>query len=171
MRTTLYVISDLHLGGKPGTDGRPGFQICPPKTHGRLARFINGLSGRAGRDDVRLIIAGDIVDFLAEEQFEAFTADPAAARAKLKHILDSTEPVWTALRDFVTRRDGALTLMLGNHDIELSLPGVRPQLLDRIGQGRVEFLYDNEALPTSNAIPLSAGDVRSRHSRKLNWRT
>jgi UDP-2,3-diacylglucosamine pyrophosphatase LpxH len=35
--------------------------------------------------------------------------------------------------------------MLGNHDVELCLPGVRQTFLDTLGEGRVEFLYDNEA--------------------------
>jgi len=34
--------------------------------------------------------------------------------------------------------------MLGNHDIELALPGTRQLFLDRIGPGRIEFIYDKE---------------------------
>jgi UDP-2,3-diacylglucosamine pyrophosphatase LpxH len=146
MHTTLYVISDLHLGGAPAENGQRGFQICPPRTQARLARFIDELPGRTPDADVRLVLAGDIVDFLAEEPFEAFTADGQAAHTKLKSIIKNTQPVWTALQDFVgSRRGGALTLMLGNHDLELCLPGVRRLLFDTIGEGRVEFLYDNQA--------------------------
>jgi UDP-2,3-diacylglucosamine pyrophosphatase LpxH len=152
MRTTLYVISDLHLGGAPGDNGQPGFQICPPRNQARLAQFINGLPGPGPDADVRLVLAGDIVDFLAEEQFEVFTADRHAARAKLEHIIAITRPVWTALKDFVVQRGGALTLMLGNHDLELCLPGVRQLLLDTIGTGRVEFLYDNQAYTCGSVL-------------------
>jgi len=118
---------------------------------------------------------------LAEERFVAFTGDPAAARDKLERILKSTESVWMALRRFVMDRHGAVTLMLGNHDIELSLPGVRDHLLKKIGEGRVEFLYDNEAYTCGpvlvehgnrydewNAVPHGAlRRVRSQLSRRL----
>ena len=144
MRTRLFVVSDLHLGGEPGTDGAPGFQMCPPANQARLARFIASLPGRSKDADVRLVIAGDIVDFLAEKEFAPFTLAPAAARAKLSRVLGGTRPIWTGLGEFL-RRGGALTLMLGNHDIELCLPGVRQLLYETLGEGRIEFLYDNEA--------------------------
>ena len=66
MQSELYVISDLHLGGMPAGDGGRGFQICPPATQAMLAAFVDTLSGRRGGQDCRLVIACDIVDFLAE---------------------------------------------------------------------------------------------------------
>jgi UDP-2,3-diacylglucosamine pyrophosphatase LpxH len=179
MRTELYVISDLHLGGAQENNGRHAFQMCPPRNQARLAQFIDALPGRRPETDVRLVLAGDIVDFLAEEPFAPFTADRHIACTKLKHIIDSTRAVWTALGDFVVRRGGALTLMLGNHDLELCLPGVRQLLLDTIGEGRVEFLYDNQAYTCGpvliehgnrfdewNAVPHGAlRRVRSQLSR------
>jgi UDP-2,3-diacylglucosamine pyrophosphatase LpxH len=181
MRTNLYVISDLHLGGAPGSDSRPGFQICPPRTQALLARFIDRLPAPAASTDVRLVLAGDIVDFLAEQPFQAFTGDPAAVRTKLAQIFDRTAPVWDALRSFVAERKGAVTLMLGNHDIELALPGARQLFLDRVGPGRVDFIYDNEAFTCGpvlvehgnrfdewNAVPHGAlRRVRSQLSRAL----
>ncbi|MGZ8464372.1 MAG: metallophosphoesterase [Candidatus Binatia bacterium] len=181
MHTTLYVISDLHLGGAPGSDGHPGFQICPPRTQALLAQFIDRLPRRAANADVRLVLAGDIVDFLAEEPFQAFTADPEVAQAKLRQILSTTAQVWDAVQRFVAEREGAVTLMLGNHDIELALPGTRQLLLKRIGPGRIEFIYDNEAFTCGpvliehgnrfdewNAVPHGAlRRVRSQLSRAL----
>lgn len=181
MKQLLYVISDLHLGGAPAAAGERGFQICPPATQALMAHFIDGLPGRSAGADCRLVIAGDIVDFLAEEPFEAFTADPAAAAAKLRSIFDHTQPVWEALARFVRERDGALTLLLGNHDIELSMPATRALLLERVGPGRVDFLYDNEAFTLGpvliehgnrfdpwNAVPHGElRRVRSQLSRRL----
>ena len=181
MRSTHYVISDLHLGGVPGSAGRPGFQICPPRTQELLVRFIDGLRGRSASANVRLVLAGDIVDFLAEEPFQAFTSNPTEAQTKLDHIFDSTAPVWKALCRFVSERDGAITLLLGNHDIELALPGTRQQFLSRIGPGRIEFIYDNEAFTFGpvliehgnrfdewNAVPHGAlRRVRSQLSRSM----
>jgi len=181
VHTTIYVISDLHLGGAPAADGSRGFQIFPAKTQGMLAAFIDRLPTPSVDHDCRLVIAGDIVDFLAEPPFEAFSADPAVARQKLQSIFAHTAPVWDALRRFVKDRGGALTLMLGNHDIELSLPGPRQCLLDRLGPGRIDFIYDNEACAYGrvliehgnrfdawNAVPHGAlRRVRSQLSRRL----
>lgn len=186
MRQRIYVISDLHLGGAPGTGaGHRGFQICPPATQAAMAAFIDRLPKPDAATDTRLVLAGDIVDFLAEEPFAAFTPEPAAALAKFRSIVGNTAPVWAALKRYVGERGGALTLMLGNHDIELSLPAVREVLLAEVsggvGAARVEFLYDNEAFSAGsvlvehgnrfdawNAVPHGAlRRVRSQLSRRL----
>jgi len=138
---SLFVISDLHLGGDTG------FQICTARGRRRLAAFIRGLPGQlAPSQQANLVLAGDIVDFLAEQPFAAFTPDDSAATAKLARIMDhgDTADIWLALRELVSAGHG-LTLMLGNHDLELSLPGPRRLLHQRIGQRGVEFLYDNQA--------------------------
>ena len=180
MRSSVFIVSDLHLGGEAGQDGGPGFQMCPPSTQTLMASFFARLPAPTSDRDVRLVIAGDIVDFLAEREFRAFTSDETETREKLKFILQRTTGIWEALADFV-KRGGALTLMLGNHDIELALPSARRMLLDQLGKGRVDFIYDNEALTLGplliehgnrfdgwNAVAHGAlRKVRSRLSRGL----
>ncbi len=149
MTTRIFVISDLHMGGAPAQDGKPAFQICSETGRLRLTAFLDWVATqkRPGDADVHLVIAGDIVDFLAESRpkgFNAFTADDGEAEKKLGAIMDDTSEVWVALRR-MAGAGVALTLMLGNHDLELSLPRPRRLLLDRIGPGRVEFIYDNQA--------------------------
>ena len=140
MKNFLFVISDLHLGGELG------FQICSPDGQARLADFIRYVAAqKTDYQDVHLVLNGDIVDFLAEQEFSSFTNDDAAARAKLATIIGNTRQVWDSLRHLVAAGT-RLTVMLGNHDIELSLPGARKLLMDTIGEGRVEFIYDNQAL-------------------------
>src|SRR5205085_1009003 len=145
MKQILFVISDLHLGGAPASDGKPSFQMCSEKGRMRLAEFIGyAASQRKSNQDVHLVINGDIVDFLAEEEFAAFTASDSQAKAKLERILTTTEGVWKSFESFLG--SGAkLTMLLGNHDVELSLPGPRRVLLERLGPGRMEFIYDNQA--------------------------
>ena len=139
MQDSIFVISDLHLGGAAG------FQMCSARGRSRLAALLRWITSQRTVDqNTHLVLAGDIVDFLAERPWEAFTADNERAESKLTKIFESTTEVWDALRDFV-RGGSALTLLLGNHDLELSLPGPRRLLLDRLGGGRVEFLYDNQA--------------------------
>jgi UDP-2,3-diacylglucosamine pyrophosphatase LpxH len=145
MKREIYIVSDLHLGGEPGLDGAPGFQMCPPSTQKQMAAFFGRLPAPSQERDVQLVMAGDIVDFLAEKEFSAFTADEKQAGAKLEQIMNRTAFVWDSLAEFV-KGGGALTMLLGNHDIELSLPGIRRLLLARLGEGWVDFIYDNEAL-------------------------
>jgi UDP-2,3-diacylglucosamine pyrophosphatase LpxH len=146
MKKTIFVISDLHLGGAPAGNGKPSFQMCSPEGRGRLAEFIRYVADQKATADreIHLIINGDIVDFLAEEQFVAFTASDQLAREKLDHVLSTTVEVWESLKAFV-KTGSRLTLLLGNHDIELSLPSPRRLLLQELGAGRVEFIYDNQA--------------------------
>jgi UDP-2,3-diacylglucosamine pyrophosphatase LpxH len=140
-RESLFVISDLHLGGDTG------FQICTARGRRRLAAFIHAIPTLlAPGQQAHLVLAGDIVDFLAEKPFAAFTAEDALATRKLARLMDhgDTADVWTALRELVSAGH-SLTLLLGNHDLELSLPGPRRLLHQRIGHRGVEFLYDNQA--------------------------
>lgn len=149
MRKTIFVISDLHLGGEPARGQNPGFQMCSPNGQARLKEFLDWVSEQKSTDcDIQLVVAGDIVDFLAEKdrsgQFSAFTSDQELADSKLKNIIENTHTVWEGFAGLVAG-GCALTLMLGNHDIELSLPKVRQRLLETLGPGRVDFIYDNEA--------------------------
>jgi len=164
----IYIISDLHLGGAPPelTSGDVGFQMCPPQSRRRLARFIHHISTAHPRketepgEETELIINGDFVDFLAEEDretprvFSAFAHDAQLAVDKFRRVVQRTdadapagERVFEALRAFVGQGH-KLTMLLGNHDLELSIPAVRHVLMEILTQGRparVEFLYDGEA--------------------------
>jgi UDP-2,3-diacylglucosamine pyrophosphatase LpxH len=134
--------------------------MCPQPSRDLLAEFFGRLPKSSADEDVHLVIAGDIVDFLAERDFRAFNSD-AEARDKLQRIMAATADIWEALGKFV-REGGALTLLLGNHDIELSLPQTRQTFLEAIGPGRVRFLYDNEA--------FFAGDLLIEHvTRYDGW--
>jgi len=146
MKNSLFVISDLHLGGELG------FQICSLDGQSRLADFIRYVAAQKNTDqDIHLVLNGDIVDYLAEKEFSSFTNDDDAAREKLAKIINNTKLVWDSLRDFVST-GARLTVMLGNHDVELSLPSARQLLMETIGAGRVEFIYDNQALVVGSVL-------------------
>lgn len=152
----IYIISDLHIGGAAAADPRQrGFKLC---THTDvLADFINEIA--ATDTPVELVINGDTVDFLAEEPFEVFTENARAASAKLLRIINREPAFFESLRRLL-RNGHALTILTGNHDIELTLPEVRrffERTIDTEGK-RYRFITDGEAYTIGKEIIIEHGD-------------
>jgi UDP-2,3-diacylglucosamine pyrophosphatase LpxH len=177
MPKRLYVISDLHIGGeysKYGEPGGRGFRLC---THiDMLAKFVNAVAQRGTQEgiDTELVINGDFVDFLAEKTivtsaeahkektpWRPFIADPGQAVNVLGRIIERDQSFFNALRDLlgVGHR---LTVLLGNHDIELSFPAVRRLLTRKLNaeDKRFAFVYDGEA--------YNVGTVLIEHSNRYD---
>ncbi len=152
----LFVISDLHLGGRPHTDsGTVGSQIC--QAYSELTSFIDWVRELAkGPESVELVINGDIVDFLMEDDYgdanaaSPWTSDELLVLKKLEIIIGRTRSgtkygPFDAMAALLAAGQN-LTFLLGNHDIELSLPAVRRYLESQLGgAGRFRFIYDGEA--------------------------
>lgn len=155
---TVYVISDLHLGGAypdPNRTGDRGFRIC---THApEVGDFIKALAAKPVTPPIELVINGDLVDFLAEGdepgKWSPFTMDSDAAVRKFKAIAGRDQVIFDALREFLARGH-KLVLLLGNHDLELSLPAVREALGELIGAAGKNFVffYDGEAYRVGDAL-------------------
>jgi UDP-2,3-diacylglucosamine pyrophosphatase LpxH len=133
----VYVISDLHMGGPPG------HQIFGQTA--LLARFIDFLrTGTQG--ECCLVINGDMVDFLAQPGAVYF--DPEGAIRQLDNIAQNFSEVWRSLSAYVRTANRHLTIVLGNHDLELALPWVREHLLQRLSDGdagarrRIHLCFD-----------------------------
>ena len=148
MKTLLFVISDLHLGGDSE------YRICSAKGQELLTGFLKWAAAQAVTDQVHLVVNGDSVDFLAEQAFSAFTTDQTAAAAKLSNIFTENSQIWDGFAS-VVKTGARVTFLLGNHDLELSFPEPRRLLLEKLGPGQVEFIYDNQA--------LTVGDVLIEH--------
>lgn len=166
--TELFVISDLHIGGKPSDlPGDRGFRI---NTHvDTLTEFIEEIVARArvtGRR-TELVINGDFIDFLAEEVpsdgiRRSFIDNQQDAVETFDAIAARERPLFDALCTLLASGI-ALTIVLGNHDIELSLPAVRARLaaLLRAGhQANYRFVYDGEA--------YTVGDVLIEHGNRYD---
>lgn len=123
----LHVISDLHLGG------RPGFQIFGSTAE--LAWLITDVRQRPPTRRIALVINGDFVDFLA--QAPALPFDPEGAADKLATIAGEPafRPVFCALRNFAATDNRKLIVNLGNHDLEFALPWVREALIENLSGG------------------------------------
>jgi UDP-2,3-diacylglucosamine pyrophosphatase LpxH len=174
----FFVISDLHLGGRPPQpsskgNAQLGTNLCT--SYGDLRDFIDWVR-RSVREEERttLVIAGDIVDFLADDEIagsesyaQSWTDSEERAIAKLAQIVmrsrstDDDGP-FDALERLVSAGH-RLVLLIGNHDVELALPAVRRRLmqqLDADGRGQVEFIYDGEA--------FSYGDLLIEHGNRYD---
>lgn len=142
--TRVAVISDLHLGGDP-----PAMTSRPE----RLVEFLDGLpAALAADEDLHLVIAGDFVDFLAIQPWEPFTADPRIAVEKLARTAAGRfAPVFDALGRLAAGGH-RITVLIGNHDLELALPPVQEALLARLGgPERLSFVADGRALRIGGA--------------------
>ncbi|MGC9945664.1 MAG: metallophosphoesterase [Bryobacteraceae bacterium] len=122
----ISIISDLHMGGPAG------HQIF--RLGGLLGKFVDYL-GQAGTGKRALVINGDMVDFLAEENAMYF--DPEGAIEKLNRMRADAAfaPAWDALVRYTNTGARHLAITLGNHDLELALPWVRERLLDILSGG------------------------------------
>lgn len=159
----VYVISDLHLGGAPpAAPGERGFQLCTQVD--ALAEFIRQLAAQPVEPDDRLelVINGDFVDFLAEEgpagpggsPWSPIKEDPQLALRLLGDITRRNQPVMAAL-SALQQRGHTLTLLLGNHDVELAFPVVRQALAAALGVppgGALRFIHDGEAYRIGDAL-------------------
>lgn len=133
----LHVISDIHMGGKPG------FQIL--RETQRLANFINRVAAQQPGVRVALVLNGDVIDTLAEDVSGYVAVDEA--EATLKRIMGDASfvPIWDALADFVHTDQRTLVIVIGNHDIEIAFPGVQRLIVERLSRGdnaaktRIEF--------------------------------
>lgn len=174
----LFIISDLHLGGKSdqrdshGNLTEFGSQIC--HSYDQLKEFLNWVCNEAINfdGDVEIIINGDIVDFLAEDEYnhdnlntEIWTHDENHAIKKLEQIINRTKgkdgiSIFDVLKKF-TQNGNHLTLILGNHDVELSLPNVRRYLEEILTpNGSLKFIFDGEA--------YTCGDVLIEHGNRYD---
>lgn len=133
-----YVISDLHIGGPPG------FQMFASADRftafcGYLEKRLRELRRKSKSAQVLLVINGDFVDFLAEQQPHYFVQDSSVDL--LHAILDDADrfqEVCDALKRFVSRAGAHLVVVLGNHDLELALPDCREAFYDILTDGRKE---------------------------------
>lgn len=156
-RRKIFVLSDWHLGGEKDDipNQRIGSQICRSAAH--ITRFIDwvGVESESFPGITEIVINGDMVDFLApnsEDSPKEWVSDEDDVICRLNRIIGRSQGTagrgpFEALRDFLNRLSTELTINLGNHDIELSLPRVRQHLAGILGHSsRFRMIYDGEAI-------------------------
>lgn len=139
-----FIISDLHLGA-----GREGNYLEDFTLDSYFASFLKEISHEARTQgcEVELIINGDFFEFLqvpAVDDFDPHTTYPAqayldssepASIKRLNLIVSGHQEVFNALTDFMhvepPRR--RLTIIKGNHDVNLYWPRVKSRLREVLG--------------------------------------
>lgn len=123
----LYAVSDLHIGG------RPGAQIF--NKGNRLAAFIEHVAKDRPRDEVALVLNGDVIDPLidaAPGNYMSLDAGTALRMMGQLYEEPAFKPVWSALAALLATPRRRLVIVLGNHDLELALPPVQHWLRQRL---------------------------------------
>ena len=160
-----YVISDLHVGGAyadpaaPRRERHRGFRMMTRVAE--LAGFIRNVARQPDVPRAELVINGDFLDFLAEEaapvdpndapRWKPFRHGKEEALDTFRALAARDHDLFAALRELLRAGKG-LTVLLGNHDLELSVPDVRAALLEELGPGRVRFLDDGQALDLGEVL-------------------
>ncbi len=132
MSTIKLVVSDLHLAdGNAILDGFGDYQQAALEGLLRAASPTGPL-GQA--NDVELIINGDCFDFLVTPPYDLHgITDIPTASGKLKKIIAAHAPFFEALRRFLAEPGRHITIITGNHDVELRFEPVRIHILDALG--------------------------------------
>lgn len=142
MDRLVYVVSDLHLGPGRLPDGR--WDPLEDFIYGeQLARFLDSI-GRGG-EPVELVIAGDFLEYtqtLPEIGLQSpadslgSTEEESIRRTKVilgqsPEIASGHPEVFAALRRFMMEGN-SITIIAGNHDIDLLWEGVWALIFDAI---------------------------------------
>src|SRR6185503_3210819 len=124
-RETVFIISDMHLGAGDDFDIFAG----SGKTESFVS-FIETVGKWPGV--VEVIINGDFVDFLQLEPWD-LRVDRREAEQKMRRIVSAyKDTIFRALGQFLDSPEHRVTVLLGNHDVELAFPEVWKRAADAI---------------------------------------
>lgn len=207
MENVVYVVSDLHMG--PGREAATGawHPLEDFRVDDAFCAFLDKIG--SGPAPVELVIAGDFIEYpqilpeLAQRSPEdclGCTEGESCERTALvlgqrPHIASGHPAVFNRLRRFV--QDGhSVTIMVGNHDVELLWPRAWSMLADAIcpagvrgklqranysyvvgsaSRGRIYIEHGHERDPANRyGLPdaeMFAADSRGTRRIKRNWGT
>ena len=147
MNREILVVSDLHLGSTT----TPISRLVEKK----LTTFIESLIHKSLK--IELVINGDFIDFLtvknAAGAWMPFRHEIDDIIVAIKSVMASNIEIFAALNTFLAHGN-QLTILLGNHDLELSLPAVRHYLKKTVfgGNRGIDLIYDGEAYVVGDAL-------------------
>lgn len=138
------IVSDFHIGkGRYLSDGRRNI-LEDFLDDRKFIEFLNYYGGDNFKDkDVELICNGDFFNILqvdaSDTHTNMITEDISAAKMEL--IIQGHPELMDALKEFVSKQNCNVVLIVGNHDAALLWPDVQKILRDRIGS-KIRFIDD-----------------------------
>lgn len=149
-----YSISDIHLGGAGD------FQIF--NNGKRLGKFIDHLAGLTPDKKMVLVLNGDVIDSLAEENigYIAITENEAAGMIDRMIVDPAFAPVWDALAAYTQTDNRYVVFVSGNHDIELGLPVVEARIREKLSGGDLEANARIEFSGRGSGYSCQVGEAR-----------
>lgn len=153
---SLLVLSDVHLGSDIADGGRNLVRRSRAVDDDLASLLMHYRAHPRPGSRWRLVIAGDFIDFIGmtvrpeegmetpltdEEREHGLGSAPDHARLKLRRVAERHASVFAALAEFVAAGH-ALTLVHGNHDIELYWDDVQAdfrEILRAHANGDAEF--------------------------------
>jgi len=165
----LLVISDLHLG-EGIRDDDAGSRDRLQRVDRELQQFVaHYTEHRRGDRPWRLVINGDMVDFIAvclmparaeiltelhpDDHIYGLGTRAHAAAVKMQRVLERHDETFRALARFVGRGN-ELSLVIGNHDAEFHWPAVQRQL-----RAAIVSRWEEEPNRTGQRDPVAVAEA------------
>ena len=142
-----FVVSDLHIGAGHRNNG--GNYLEDFTADEMLADFLREMQYESENDqrEIELIINGDFLEFLQVPAVENYNpqefypasayldSSEAASLRRLDIIVEGHPEIFNALSDFlhVKTPQRRITIIKGNHDVNLYWPGVKSRLREVLG--------------------------------------
>lgn len=171
IQRSVIVVSDVHLGAGPYINHRRN-HLEDFHHDKQFVDFIEYYSTDHYEErEVELIINGDFFDLLAVPFIPFFDDEfwsEEAATLKLMTILEAHQDVLMALIRFIGRPNKKITYIVGNHDAELILPGVREHFYTYLPENlREKFLFridQDEYLPLPGILIKHGHQYEAAHT-------
>ena len=179
-RKVKFIVSDLHLGA--GYAHKGGNLLEDFRADEAFVDFLHHIWRESERDncEIELIINGDLFEFLqvpAVDNFDPTITYPTeayldssetASIKRLNIIMEGHQRVFSALSDFIhVEASRSITLIKGNHDVNLFWPGVKNRLRELLGASgmRASLLRFANEFVSREQIYVEHGH---QHTEKIN---
>jgi UDP-2,3-diacylglucosamine pyrophosphatase LpxH len=169
-RITL-IVSDLHVGGGTADPGDDHIY-----QNGELVRLLREQAasgeGQAGR--LELVFNGDFLEFAQTNQGafnhvsdDAWCSEPESL-AKIDTILAGHADIFAELAKF-QKSGNRVTIVAGNHDVDLYWPGVQSRLREAAGAG-ITFELGKEWIERYDGkLAIAHGHMKDAANRFEHW--
>ncbi len=172
------VLSDLHIGA-----GYPANQLEDFRANESFVEFLHQIARESERDkrETELIINGDFFEFLQVPAVDNFNpailyppetyldSSQDASIKRLNIIAEGHTDIFNALSDFmhVETAQRSITIIKGNHDVNLFWPGVKSRLREILGASgrRASLLRFADEFVSREKIYVEHGH---QHAERMN---